>query len=221
MRWMIVGILSVTMVPLAWGQAQSDGGPGEAGPMMRHGFGPHHGEGRGSWHPSDKEWADIQQFMKENSPRRWNAYINDLSDEQQGNLKRTIIRRYFALQLLKSSQPKMYQARLERMRVEDDVFGLRRDLKEAAPTEKGKIEAKLKSKLGKLVDLSVQEHRMRIERFQELIAHEQEQLSHEQNDRQHIIEEQLRKIENERGRLGGTGPTTAPTTQRSTDDHAP
>ncbi len=225
MRWTFAAVLVALMASLGWAQPQTDGGRGDrsgAGqPMMRpRGWGQRMGDGRPFWSISEEEWGQVQQFMKENSPQRWQAY-QDLSGEQQEKLKMTIARRYRMLQFLKNNEPEMYDVRLKRMGVEDQIFGLTRELKSATPADRPKIEEKLKSKLGDLVDLGIQEHQARIQRFQKLISQEQDQLSREQSNREQIVNKHLKAIEHERGRLGGTEPTTAPTTQNSTADQAP
>jgi len=227
MRLMKIALIVLLVVP-AWCLAQADaprrpGDPPREPSRDPRDFGP--GRFGGFWRrpPTQEEWDAAIEFMKQNSPRRWEA-MQKLSKERQEPLKDAIFRRYRLLEMLRMNDSEVYDLHLKRVALEDEIFGLTRDLRNAT-TEESKVRDKLKDKIASLVDLGMDERKLRIARWQRQLASEQEQLSREQSARNDTIRKRLRAAEREDGTLGSDSPeeassqsTTVPATRASSAD---
>jgi hypothetical protein len=216
MRWIMVILLAGALSPAAWGQQEgdrrgpSDGRPPGMGPGFRR------GDGRWGIPPDDEEWGRIQKFMKEHSPRRWDA-LSKLNNDQQNRLKQVIWRRFRLLEMIKNNNDDtFYNLRVKRLETEDEIFGLTRDLRNASTEKEVEIRRKLKDAIGQLLDLGVQEHQARITRWEKLIADEKVVMDREKQDRETLIKKHMKAAERE---SGGLGDETA-TTQESADQPA-
>src|SRR5205823_1241949 len=118
-------------------------------------------------------WDAANQFMKEHSPKRYEA-MQKLSKERQEPLKNNVFRRYRILEALRLNDSDIYDLHVKRVGVEDEIFELTRDLRNASSTEEDKVRKTLHDKIGELLDLEIEERKIRINRWKKLIAQEQE-----------------------------------------------
>ncbi len=207
MRSIMVMLLAGMLTPVAW--AQQDGerrGSDTRPPGMGPGF--RRSDGRWGVPPDDEEWARIQKFMKEHSPRRWDA-LNKLTPDQQNRLKSVIWRRCRLLEIIKNNNDEnFYNLRVKRMEVEDEIFGLTRDLRNSSSEKEPQIRRKLKETIGALLEIGVQEHQARISRWDKMIADEKLAMDREKQDRENLIKKHIRAAERESGTLGDEMATT-------------
>jgi hypothetical protein len=220
MRWIIAIMLAAMLTPAAWAQQDGDRrGPGDGRPPgMGPGF--RRGDGRWSVPPDDDEWARIQKFMKEHSPRRWDA-LAKLTSEQQNRLKSVIWRRYRLLEIIKANNDEnFYNLRVKRLEIEDEIFGLTRDLRTASSEKEVEIHRKLKETIGQLLDVGVLEHQARISRWEKMIADEKITMDKEKLDREGLIKKHMKAAERESGSLGDDVATTQETDQPATTQSA-
>jgi hypothetical protein len=168
-------------------------GPGSGG--YGQGFGPGGGMRRRGW-IDPAEWTQAEAFMKDNSPRRWAAFEKIPGDNPHRlTVMRAFYGRYRMLQSLRDEDPALYDLRMKRLKLEDNVFGLVWDLKhEDAPDAKQKIQTDLKAEVVELVDVGIQERGRRIERLETALKDEKERFAKDQNNREGLVKEQLERI---------------------------
>ena len=78
----------------------------------------------GNLAPRPHEWAEVQLFMHEHSPRRQAALEELPEGERKESLKRYVFTRYRNLQALRKRDPAAYEQRLTQLAVEDQIFAL-------------------------------------------------------------------------------------------------
>jgi hypothetical protein len=154
----------------------------------------------GGWRQED-DWSEIAAFMKENCPKRWEQY-QKLPPDRQDQLKWIVSRRWRLMQWVKTTNKDLYELQVNRWRVEDEVYGLTQDLKKTTSTDEPTVRAKLRSKIGEMIDLRSKERQMRIKRWEEQIAQERDMIAKETRDRDEIINHRVRVAERDAGNLG-------------------
>ena len=190
-------------------------------PWRRDGRGPGGGGGGpGGWGFSEQDWDDIAAFMKQHSPRRWEEY-QKLPADRQAQLQRVLNRRWRLIQWVRTHDPELYELQQKRWQVEDEVFGLTRELRTSSMSSESQIKPKLRAKIGELVDLRTRERQMRITRWEHQIAHEREMMNRETADREDIINKRMRVAQNEAGELGDPEEGEMSTTQESVEGQPP
>ena len=169
------------------------------------------GMGPGPGGVRDREdWSEVEAFMKQYSPRRWEMY-QKLPPERQQQIQITVYRRYRLMQWFKSSDSEVYELQKTRWILGDEIFALSQELKSRSANEQTR--QKLREKIGQFVDLGVQERKMRISRWEKMIANERELIAHETRDRDQIIKNRMLAAEQNAGNLGDEDPEA--TTQES------
>src|SRR5437588_8463342 len=106
--------------------------------------------------------------MSENSPQRFKVLQQLGKDNPRyQRIKDFTYFRFRMLQNFKADDPALYQLRVNRLRIEDDIFGLVKDTK---PDEQlaNETKDKLREKIGALVDLGIKEREHRVERLQKM-----------------------------------------------------
>src|SRR5205823_4356852 len=105
--------------------------PRRDGPFLRGGGGPfmRPGEWRRefprSYGPdepiSDEKWKQIEELMKKYSPQRWER-LQEVPEDRRDDIRRAMARRYDLLERLKEQEPAVYDLRLKRLAIEDQIF---------------------------------------------------------------------------------------------------
>jgi hypothetical protein len=182
-------------------------------------FGPRSGEWRRSEPISDDRWAQLGAFMKQYSPKRWER-MSDLSDEARNRIGHMIDRRLTQLDWLKEADPKVYDIRVKRMRIEDEIFGLGWQLTHDRPDHPEKLRAKLKSQVTALVHNKLDERRTRIHEMQARLDQERQSLKEDQASADDAVAAHMKAIEqNARWpQLGDFAGTNAPGPQHPRPD---
>jgi hypothetical protein len=139
------------------------------------------------------EFQDIDRFMRIYSPKRW-ARLKDVPDDRQERLRGFVAARYRNLQDLKQNDPKMYDLRLVRMQIEDQIFDLGWQLKDS-PEKAESIRSTLREQVGKLVDNRLEERRLRVQTLREKLDLEQNRLAAEEAHKDAAIESSLKAID--------------------------
>lgn len=138
----------------------------------------------GSWRehaattkPSAEEWEDVDAFMDENSPKRW-AKFRDMPEGRREKLKPFFNQRYRMLQDLKQNDSAMYDVRIKRLKIEDDIFSLGWDLKNTrSDASADSTRAELKKRVRALADSRIEEHRLRFKQLQERLEQERTRIA--------------------------------------------
>ena len=144
------------------------------------------------------EQREVDAFMTENSPKRW-ARINDLPEKRRDELKKFVLQRYRMLQDLKQVDSQMYDLRLKRLKIEDEIFDLGWALKNNKD-EKFSPEAarkELRVKVRALANSSIDEHRLRLKQWQEKMEQEAKRLNEERATIDQFVDSSVTAIEND------------------------
>jgi hypothetical protein len=147
---------------------------------------------RGQLEPTDDEWAEVAVFMKEHSPQRWRMYQN-APEGHQGRLRGPIYSAWKTLTRLEREDKEMYELRLKRLPIEDDIFALSGDIKkggEKAP----ELRAQLRAKVAAFMDSRMEERKLRITRLQKSLKEEQQALTEFDSQRDRIVDNRTREV---------------------------
>lgn len=172
------------------------------------------GEWRRSEPISDDRWAELGKFMKQYSPKRWER-MTELSDGARNRIGHMIDRRVSQLTWLKDADPKVYEIRLKRMQIEDEIFGLGWQLTHDRPEHPDKIRAKLKAQVTALVHNKLDERRTRIHEMQARLDQERQSLREDQAQADANVTAHMNAIEQnarwpQLGDFAGTGGPPGP-----------
>jgi hypothetical protein len=159
-----------------FGLGGGGGGMGYYGGMQR---GPH-------------DWEDMMSFMSSNAPNRARV-LNDLSTSSEPGLKHRLLMKWRAYNVMTERFPKMATLYVMRVRIEDDIFGLTMQAKQY-PSSRAQIYTEIHDKVAALVDLGIQERKLRIEHMQDQIAMEKMKLTHDQDRRDDLVEERMTRL---------------------------
>jgi hypothetical protein len=148
--------------------------------------------------PSSEELREVDEFMNENSPKRW-AKIKDMPDERRSRLNGFVVQRFRMLQDLKQNDQAMYDLRVKRLKIEDEIFSLGWDLKNNKNENFSPDAAKkdLRKKVRALADSRIDEHRLRLKQWQEKIEQEQKKLAEEKANIDQFVDSSVNAIEND------------------------
>jgi len=158
---------------------------------------------------SAEEWVYVDRFMKNFSPIRWIKF-NDLPEnDKKQKLKNAIAVRYRAMQELKGNDSGLYDLRLKRLRVEDEIFDVGWKLNHpdaaksptTAPTTQPtpeEMRSHLRELVRDLVRNRIEERRMRVAQLKERLGNEQNRLDQEQSNEERAIEAGMTAIQKQR-----------------------
>jgi hypothetical protein len=201
-----VGAIAVTLIraadsdqtmPGPFPQQQRDDGGDRPRPRadgFRGAQRPFGRDGVAATRPSDEEWQQISQFMQEHSPKRW-AKFNDMNlpAERSDRLRGFVALRYHNLMELKQNDPKMFEVRLRRMPIEDEVFALGWELRHK-PENPDAINGKLKEQVRALIDNRIEEHELRVRTLKERLAVEEDRLAQAKANKDEVIVKSMQAI---------------------------
>jgi hypothetical protein len=151
--------------------------------------------------PSADELSEVDDFMKENSPKRWGK-IQDMPDKRKDNIMQFVVQRYRMLQDLKRNDEDMYNLRVKRLKIEDEIFDLGWDLKNSKNGDQNNAQLEstrkeLRKTVRALVDNRIEEHRLRLKQWQEKMDEERKRMVAEQNSEDQFVDSSVKAIEND------------------------
>ncbi|HEX4123250.1 MAG TPA: hypothetical protein VHY37_00880 [Tepidisphaeraceae bacterium] len=158
-----------------------------------------------------------EQWMQENAPRRWQYYQSLVATHQPGAnrvFREFILPRIHQIDWLKQNDPQLYDLRMQRVKLEDQAFGMLQDLTSATdPKTKATLRDQLKQKLGEMYDNTLAERQQRIDELTASLKNAQIELDadekpdrrakHVEESLQHALE--TGSLENPK-RENGAGP---------------
>lgn len=150
---------------------------------------------------TDEELEQALAFAKENMPL-FHGLWSRFPPERQ---RRLPPRMQMGFRLLfdakKSGDDRLYEVIAEQMKLRDEFIGLRRQHRQSNFAEETK-EA-LKVNVRQMIDLSIRQREMRIEKMERLIAAEKAKLEKDRKNPDELIESQFRRLEEETARFVG------------------
>jgi hypothetical protein len=144
---------------------------------------------------TDKEIADAMQFMSQHSKNRYDA-IQSLPDgEKKTEIKNFTARAYMTWMRMANEDSKLYPVVVKRVELEDEIFGKVTLLKKETDADKQKVlNDELKVDVGKLLDIGLQERKLRLDQLAEIVKKEQKQLDEDSANRAALVDERLKAI---------------------------
>jgi len=149
------------------------------------------------------DWESIAPFMKVHSQNRL-KFINGLAD---GPLKfgmmKNMLQKEGNLARLDKDDPELAGIMTSRVELEDQVFGLASQFRNADPEQADQIRQTLREKVADLVDTNMKERELRIDRLKKALAEQEQNLATDEGQRDRLVADRLRGIINEARRPNG------------------
>jgi hypothetical protein len=149
--------------------------------------------------PTQAEWEESLPFLKEHSPKRLEA-INNMPDERRSKwrLMGFLAKQYQNIQRIKQDDGELAQIVTNRMELEDAVYGLVaqfRDAKRGGETGKqAEMRREIHQKVTELVDTNIKERRERIARLQRTLKQESERLADDEKSRDSLVDKRVQSL---------------------------
>ena len=149
--------------------------------------------GRRAW-PPDDEWNQVESFLKRNSPRRWKMFEH-LPKEDKLPLKASMYMRWKGLEALREEDARLYELRVRRMGLEDDLGGLSFELRKTrTPAAEDAARRKLRDKAAELVKLDLDERQHRIEQAEKSLQRAKQRLEADRKRQDVLAEEHVARV---------------------------
>jgi hypothetical protein len=163
----------------------------------------------------------MQEFCKKHSPRRWAALEENAHGDKNPLKYGGMFFRFRGLMMLENQDPDLYEIKVKQIEIEDEEYGLMKDVREARKAEDAaKIEAitpKLRELSAKYIASRIDEHAHRITNLEKAIKSEQNALAYDKDKQQSLVEERVKALLSDnpkpsRGHgSGGSGNSAPPT----------
>ena len=167
---------------------------------------------------SEADWTEAREFMRAHSPKRFEVFEMLPDDVPQKRAARQfILMRHTNIKEIEQTDPPAYQARVRRMELEDEIFGLSVDLRRVNESEQADLRTRLRTRVGEMVDLLIKDRESRITRLEAMVKEERERLASFREGREELID---RKFEQELNAPDGRDPRNTSPRPRHPDDPA-
>jgi len=150
------------------------------------------------WSPAEFEQAT--PWLKEHSPRRLQV-VTSMADERpqrKYRLTGALVHVYKNIQNVQKDEPELAQVMTNRVELEDNVFGLvgqYREAKRANDTAKlTSTQQELRQKVGELVETNIKERKSRIARLERTLAQERNKLVTDEKSKDQLVEKRLHNL---------------------------
>lgn len=158
-----------------------------------------------------EEWSAASEFMKANSPRRFEAvmkYIDESPSRQDAiyRIKSRLVQRYVQLNSLKSEDPDRYAQILESERTIDEMWGIALKINNDANLSEGdhkRLEADLHQRVAAFVDRMLAKKQQGIDERRKKVDAEQQSLDQEKQQRDDSIERRVHQLLSGQNDFGG------------------
>jgi hypothetical protein len=168
----------------------------------------------------NEEWVYVDRFMNTHSPNRWAKFREMPDDSRKDRLRAFVANRYRAMQELKQNDPTLFDMRLKRLKIEDQIFDLGWRINhdgETGPStttpptassasvqpSTDQMRAQLKLLVGDLVKSRIEERRWRVGQLKDKLANEEARLKEEEGNQEKAIDASMNGIEKQRWPLMG------------------
>lgn len=175
-------------------------------PDNRPGMGPRPGQ-QGQWSRNERmggattrpvspdEIAEADAFMQKYSPRRYEK-LQELPDARREKLMVFLAARYRMLQELKQNDPEIYEIRIARISVEDNIFDLGWQLNHDSPRNVDELKSKLDKQLRALYRSGIEERRVRLRQWKKRVEEEIAQIEKNEANMDRIVESSMNNLLN-------------------------
>jgi hypothetical protein len=165
--------------------------------------------------PTDKEISEAMDFMHTHSPRRYQAIQSMPDSDKKIAVRNFTVRAYENWMRLAVEEPEVYPVVLKRIGTEDEIYGIASDLKKAPADKQDELTDLLKTDVGKLVDIGLEERRARLNHLRSILDKEQASLDADKTQtedptkRAALVESRVQailKTDDSRGLVPDAGP---------------
>lgn len=145
-----------------------EGDPARARAMMGMGW-------RRRGMAAEQDMDQAAQFMRENSPNRWQV-VDSLPEDSPDRraVMAFITLRWRSLQNVKDEDAPLYEIKLKQLHIEDGIYGMLATTQSAA--EREPLRSRLRESVDELLNLGFAEREHRIEQLRKMVKTEQEKL---------------------------------------------
>jgi hypothetical protein len=169
---------------------ESTDASGSGGAGLRH---PSRPGARNNDPISATEWDAVAAFMAKYSPIR-GGVIESLPDSPRRNtMMASAVRDYVAYKRA-SVDPAIATLVVSRVKMEDDIFDLARQIRQAGDTAQDALKNRLYQKVVQLVDENLKERQLWLDRLKSNLANQQAALTHETAQRDEIVQQRFADI---------------------------
>jgi hypothetical protein len=147
--------------------------------------------------PSDEEWQEAAAFAQQYCPNRLEA-LDQLEELQRERLRAALYARYQHLAQIKENDAEVYELRLKRLQLEDEVFGALRAVRQAAEGGQSAARDAYRAKVTALIQNGLAERALRLERLERSVASERDRLQKDQARLGELVEARMQEIDRER-----------------------
>jgi len=153
-----------------------------------------------AWGPAD--WDETAAFLKDHSPKRLEV-VNNLQGEGREFMRKMRLQNFFVttyrnIQRLKKDDPDLADAVTRRVELEDAVFGLVGQFREAKKkgdtAKQSSLRQDLSDKVSELVDTNMKERQLRIVRLERTLKQERDRLEADTKSRDQFVEKRLSNL---------------------------
>jgi len=145
---------------------------------------------------TDEQWSQVVAFMEEYSPRRTAEFrsMSASSDERRVSfLKQVIAAQYDYVMSLKAEDSELYDLQLQKIKTQDDIYGMLRDQKKNVPMSEDQ-KKEFKELVVKLVDVNLGERERRIVRARESLARAQTTLEEDRKHKDSMVADRMEQF---------------------------
>src|SRR5439155_22967679 len=114
---------------------------------MVPGMGPGNGGGQNLGPIGEDEMGQIETFMKAYSPKRWEKLQQDVPEDRRKRILDNIRMQYRWMERLKEEDPTIYDIRIKRLPVEDEMFEIGWELHHGDPKSPPDLRKRLREQV--------------------------------------------------------------------------
>jgi len=158
-----------------------------------------------------EQWTSFMDFFKDHSPRRF-LILSRQFPQANSPMRQRLLARWMTMQQIQANQPKLYGKMVEQFEVEDKLFGLAAELRQA--TRRGNAQraaqatAEIRAEAANLVDLNLAERQLRLENSRRLLDQVEARLNQDQQNRDQTAQQRADQLV--RQAAGTNSQNTAP-----------
>lgn len=168
------------------------------------------GKNAGIRPPTDQEWNDMMDFMRNYSHARYYV-LSTIPVAHDSPIALEAVRRWRNYVYTSEHFPAITSDLLRRFQLEDDLFELTLRDRADEGTEGIQLQEKIHNKVAEIVQLEFSERQARIDRLQKILADEKTKLQTDQSNEDDIVD---RRTDTILARLEKRNPNLAPPTSR-------
>jgi hypothetical protein len=171
--------------------------PGGSGRTGGHGGAGNHrraGGRFGAGPPTPEQQEQAMEFLAQHAPNQANA-IKVLPDLERARTEAAIGQAYLNYQRIEADDQELYAVILNRVEVEDRIFGLGGEYRRAkSDAARSSVRADLLTQLHAWASVNLKERKLRLDRLKRTVSQAEDKLADDSAHRDRMIDERLNRI---------------------------